>query len=142
VYTLVATDVFDQSATRPFLHSARVTHINGLGYSCGFANALCPFNIPEVFLRDNWRIFVLDMHMKACTRKEGREGIVEIIPIWIYGSEVPGMYRDFETHAVGQPTATPAYSVLMQTTQFRGKWPNDRLRFSVTAQLRPPNSER
>jgi len=46
---------------------------------------------------------VFHMHIKALTRKEGWEGIIEIIPIWIYSSEVPGMYHDFETHAVGQP---------------------------------------
>lgn len=43
------------------------------------------------------------MHIKALTRKEGWERIIEIIPIWIYSSEVPGMYHDFETHAVRQP---------------------------------------
>ena len=47
--------------------------------------------------------FLIHMHIKALTRKEGWEGIIEIIPIWIYSSEVSGMYHDFETHAVGQP---------------------------------------
>lgn len=43
------------------------------------------------------------MHIKALTRKDGWEGIIEIIPIWIYSSEVPGMYRDFETHGRTTP---------------------------------------
>ena len=47
--------------------------------------------------------FVFQMHIKALTRKEGWEGKFEIILIWIYSWEVPGMYHDFETHAVGQP---------------------------------------
>jgi len=42
------------------------------------------------------------MHIRALARKRW-EGIIEIIPIWIYSSEVPGVYHDFETHAVGQP---------------------------------------
>jgi hypothetical protein len=29
--------------------------------------------------------------------KFAREGIIEIIPIWIYSSEVSGKYHDFET---------------------------------------------
>jgi hypothetical protein len=47
--------------------------------------------------------FVFHMHIKALTRMDGWEGIIEIIPIWIYSSEVPGMYHDFETHGRTTP---------------------------------------
>ena len=50
VYSLVATDGFDQNATHPFLHSARATHINGPGCPCNPSqNTLFSFNTPEVF---------------------------------------------------------------------------------------------
>lgn len=53
------------------------------------------------------------MHIKALSRKDGWEGIIEIIPIWIYSSEVPGMYHDFETH--GQPHCNTSLQYILLT---------------------------
>ena len=43
-YSLVTNDGFDQNATHPFLHGARVTHIDGPGCPCS------PSQIPSVLL--------------------------------------------------------------------------------------------
>jgi hypothetical protein len=57
-YSLVATDGFDQNATHPFLHCARVMHINGPGCPCNPSqNTSVPSIRPKYFLRDDGGIF-------------------------------------------------------------------------------------